>query len=113
MPGAASAAASASAPPEEATGDVVAQDIGTAPGKEREREPLYGGDLANLGPADAPGANGNGNGNGNDAGEGEEKKDGADGEAAGTLSYLGRICVTHAISISPAIQANTDELAKA
>lgn len=46
-------------------------DVGTAPGKEREREPLYGGDLANLGPADAPAAE-NGNGEGAKAEEGME-----------------------------------------
>lgn len=29
-------------------GHVVEYDIGTAPGKDREREPLYGGDIANI-----------------------------------------------------------------
>lgn len=29
-------------------GDVTVQDISTAPGKDREREPLYGGDIANI-----------------------------------------------------------------
>lgn len=46
---------------------MTTQEVGTAPGKEREREPLYGGDLANLGPADAPAAEGateNGEGEG-------------------------------------------------
>ena len=33
---------------EEATGDVVTHDLSLAPGKDREREPLYGGDLANI-----------------------------------------------------------------
>jgi len=32
----------------EATGDVVTQDLSSAPGKEREREPLYGGEIGNL-----------------------------------------------------------------
>jgi len=32
----------------EASGDVTAHDIAAAPGKEREREPVYGGQLANL-----------------------------------------------------------------
>jgi SWI/SNF related-matrix-associated actin-dependent regulator of chromatin subfamily C len=32
----------------EAEGDVITQDVSTAPGKEREREPLYGGDIANI-----------------------------------------------------------------
>lgn len=36
--------------PPEASGDVVAHEVSTAPGKEREREPLYSGDIANLGP---------------------------------------------------------------
>jgi hypothetical protein len=34
--------------PTEATGNVTAQDVASAPGKEREREPLYGGDVANI-----------------------------------------------------------------
>ncbi|RSH88701.1 hypothetical protein EHS25_002928 [Saitozyma podzolica] len=34
--------------PSEATGNVTAQDVASAPGKEREREPLYGGDVANI-----------------------------------------------------------------
>ena len=33
---------------EEAMGDVVTHDLAMAPGKDREREPLYGGDLANI-----------------------------------------------------------------
>jgi len=32
----------------EAEGDVITQDVSTAPGKEREREPLYGGEIANI-----------------------------------------------------------------
>jgi SWI/SNF related-matrix-associated actin-dependent regulator of chromatin subfamily C len=32
----------------EISGDVVAQDIPTATGKEREKEPIYGGQLANI-----------------------------------------------------------------
>lgn len=32
----------------DATGDVITQDLSMAPGKEREREPLYGGDIGNL-----------------------------------------------------------------
>lgn len=32
----------------EATGDVVTHDLASAPGKEREREPLYGGEIGNL-----------------------------------------------------------------
>jgi SWI/SNF related-matrix-associated actin-dependent regulator of chromatin subfamily C len=32
----------------EAEGDVITQDVSTAPGKEREREPIYGGELANI-----------------------------------------------------------------
>jgi len=32
----------------ETSGDVIVQDIATAPGKEREREPLYGGQIANI-----------------------------------------------------------------
>ena len=32
----------------EPSGDVTAHDIATAPGKEREREPVYGGQLANI-----------------------------------------------------------------
>lgn len=36
----------------EASGDVTTHDISTAPGKEREREPLYGGELANMGSGD-------------------------------------------------------------
>ncbi|WVQ81902.1 hypothetical protein IAT38_004029 [Cryptococcus sp. DSM 104549] len=34
---------------EDATGDgVVTQDVASAPGKEKEREPIYGGDIANI-----------------------------------------------------------------
>lgn len=32
----------------EISGDVVAHEISSAPGKEREREPIYGGQLANM-----------------------------------------------------------------
>jgi len=32
----------------EPSGDVTAHDISAAPGKEREREPVYGGQLANI-----------------------------------------------------------------
>lgn len=32
----------------ETSGDVTVQDVATAPGKEREREPLYGGQIANI-----------------------------------------------------------------
>jgi hypothetical protein len=32
----------------EAEGDVITQDVSSAPGKEREREPIYGGELANI-----------------------------------------------------------------
>lgn len=32
----------------EAEGDVTTHDVASAPGKEREREPLYGGDIANI-----------------------------------------------------------------
>jgi hypothetical protein len=32
----------------EAEGDVITQDVSTAPGKEREREPFYGGEIANI-----------------------------------------------------------------
>lgn len=36
------------------SGDVTAHDITSAPGKEREREPLFGGDTANISnPSDA------------------------------------------------------------
>jgi SWI/SNF related-matrix-associated actin-dependent regulator of chromatin subfamily C len=35
-------------PTENATGDVVTHDVATAPGKERERDPLYSGDIANI-----------------------------------------------------------------
>jgi SWI/SNF related-matrix-associated actin-dependent regulator of chromatin subfamily C len=31
-----------------AGGDVTAHDLSSAPGKEREREPVYGGDIANI-----------------------------------------------------------------
>lgn len=33
---------------ENATGDVVTQDVASAPGKERERDPLYSSDIANI-----------------------------------------------------------------
>lgn len=33
---------------DDATGDVTTHDVASAPGKEREREPLYGGDLTNI-----------------------------------------------------------------
>lgn len=32
----------------ETEGDVTTHDVATAPGKEREREPMYGGDIANI-----------------------------------------------------------------
>lgn len=32
----------------ETEGDVTTHDVATAPGKEREREPVYGGDIANI-----------------------------------------------------------------
>lgn len=32
----------------ETEGDVTTHDVSTAPGKEREREPMYGGDIANI-----------------------------------------------------------------
>lgn len=38
----------ASAEPPEPTGDVVAHELGSAPGKDRERDPLYGGELGNI-----------------------------------------------------------------
>jgi len=44
-------AAAASGPAEDAEiagGDVAAHDLSSAPGKEREREPVYGGDIANI-----------------------------------------------------------------
>jgi SWI/SNF related-matrix-associated actin-dependent regulator of chromatin subfamily C len=31
---------------------VTEHELGSAPGKEREREPIYGGDVANLGPGE-------------------------------------------------------------
>lgn len=40
------------AEPEGTSGDVITQDIASAPGKEREREPLYGGELVNMGPGE-------------------------------------------------------------
>ena len=41
--------------PTVATGSgVITQDIATAPGKDRERDPVYGGELSNLGPGDEP-----------------------------------------------------------
>ena len=46
--------------PGDATGDgVITQDVSSAPGKEREREPIYGGELSNMGDGmavDAPSA---------------------------------------------------------
>ncbi|EIW67278.1 hypothetical protein TREMEDRAFT_69766 [Tremella mesenterica DSM 1558] len=33
---------------DEATGDVMTHDVSSAPGKDREKEPLYGGELANI-----------------------------------------------------------------
>lgn len=35
-------------PQAEAEGDVTTHDAASAPGKEREREPMYGGDIANI-----------------------------------------------------------------
>jgi hypothetical protein len=36
-------------PPQgEAEGDVTVLEVASAPGKEREREPIYGGDIANI-----------------------------------------------------------------
>lgn len=32
----------------EAEGDVTTHDVASAPGKDREREPYYGGDIANI-----------------------------------------------------------------
>lgn len=32
----------------ETQGDVTAHDLSSAPGKEREREPVFGGDIANI-----------------------------------------------------------------
>ena len=32
----------------EAAGNVTTHDLSSAPGKEREREPLFGGDIANI-----------------------------------------------------------------
>lgn len=63
------------AEPEGPSGDVITQDASTAPGKEREREPLYGGELANMGPEEEARQGENGIGAG---AEGE-------GEAAGEL----------------------------
>jgi SWI/SNF related-matrix-associated actin-dependent regulator of chromatin subfamily C len=59
------------AEPEVATGDVVTHDVSIAPGKEREREPMYGGDLANLGPGEEgmDGGAGKGEQKGEDEGE--------------------------------------------
>lgn len=34
--------------PGDTEGDVTTHDVGSAPGKEREREPMYGGDIANI-----------------------------------------------------------------
>lgn len=34
--------------PAEVSGDVTVQDVASAPGKEREREPMYGGELSNI-----------------------------------------------------------------
>ena len=49
VPGGAAAAAAAEASDEATGSGVVSQDIATAPGKDRERDPVYGGNLANLG----------------------------------------------------------------
>ncbi|CAK9782513.1 chromatin remodeling-related protein [Cutaneotrichosporon oleaginosum] len=42
------------------SGDVTAHDIASAPGKEREREPLFGGDTANISNSDAMDVDANG-----------------------------------------------------
>lgn len=55
-----------------ATGDVITHDVSSAPGKEREREPLYGGELANMGPGDE--------GMEGVMGNGAEAKDGVEGK---------------------------------
>ncbi len=44
------------------SGDVTAHDIAGAPGKEREREPLFGGDTANISNPDAMDIDTNGGG---------------------------------------------------
>ncbi|KAI9637480.1 putative chromatin remodeling-related protein [Dioszegia hungarica] len=61
--------------PEQPSGDVTTHDVTTAPGKEREREPMYGGELGNMGPGEGSGEgqgqNGNGTGEGSGSGTGE------------------------------------------